>query len=683
MRLSPQELIDNATRPHIPDHSDLYPSIVACIEKRSERFNLHAQPAIFFLVLLMMFSLGGIVYAIGQSLGYIPGIGLVDQSDSLRGLAEPISITRDGITLTIDQAVLSTDKTIVLFTIENAPEEVYTLGSSELGCNPPPYIRLPDNSILEIRSGSVTFNQYRFVFQSISTEVKQLSLVIPCVSGTNQDPAQSDWEIILPLVPISDVDVEEVLDISEPVATNNRENDKLINQEPFQLNRVIDTEDGYIFLLTFTDMIQSDESRITAFSSEVNVSDAAGKFVYVSQADDIDLHDLTTPLQTAWAYKVLSDSQNWPLSFELQTEETQTLTSNISFTFDTGPNPQPGQEWILNKNIRVGDYILHVISVQFNGSPEGTSYNFIFETMPDVKGLSIAIKDATPIGGGGGIDTQGNGSARLVFSGAAPVGKLQVLIKSLTFTRPGPTYSIVWQPDEISEIYGSLYGISPVLDHYVVHGEDYYLVGHFGCTDERIAQVFEAEPMSAYDQDGTKLHFEKVENSEAQSVFEDLTENQWVYRIPMNSFTGPVSLRLSKARIVFEQPIQFSFDLSPYDFSFVDDQVNIPWKIGKNPLPVPDLGADVYQITYIRNGEFHGFRIGLDVDPRLIMLDFDFAAGVTNAQDSVRNNDPYFENQYEMKFVDVLTDGLISFPVTIVAYSATITGVWQSEVMIK
>ncbi len=45
--------------------------------------------------------LSGVAYAIGRSLGYIPGTGIVEQGAPIRVLAEPVSLTRDGITLTI------------------------------------------------------------------------------------------------------------------------------------------------------------------------------------------------------------------------------------------------------------------------------------------------------------------------------------------------------------------------------------------------------------------------------------------------------------------------------------------------------------------------------------------------------------------------------------------------------
>ena len=51
---------------------------------------LRARPfAAILLALLILLVLSGVAYALSRSLGYIPGIGVVDQSAPLRALAEP------------------------------------------------------------------------------------------------------------------------------------------------------------------------------------------------------------------------------------------------------------------------------------------------------------------------------------------------------------------------------------------------------------------------------------------------------------------------------------------------------------------------------------------------------------------------------------------------------------------
>ena len=85
---------------------------------------LRARPALALIVILLALSLlTGVVYAIGKSLGYIPGVGIIDLSAPLRVLAEPVTVTREGITLTVTQAVLSADKTVVFVKVEGVPRD--------------------------------------------------------------------------------------------------------------------------------------------------------------------------------------------------------------------------------------------------------------------------------------------------------------------------------------------------------------------------------------------------------------------------------------------------------------------------------------------------------------------------------------------------------------------------------
>ncbi|HEX2981813.1 MAG TPA: hypothetical protein VHO48_16250, partial [Anaerolineaceae bacterium] len=56
-----------------------------------------------------------VVSAFRALLGFLPGVGVVEQSPSALVLAEPVTIERDGFTLTIDQAVSTAEKTVVVY----------------------------------------------------------------------------------------------------------------------------------------------------------------------------------------------------------------------------------------------------------------------------------------------------------------------------------------------------------------------------------------------------------------------------------------------------------------------------------------------------------------------------------------------------------------------------------------
>jgi hypothetical protein len=55
------------------------------------------------------------VAALKKLLGYVPEFGMVEQTASLRILAEPVELHRDSVTLTVEQVVADSEKTIVVY----------------------------------------------------------------------------------------------------------------------------------------------------------------------------------------------------------------------------------------------------------------------------------------------------------------------------------------------------------------------------------------------------------------------------------------------------------------------------------------------------------------------------------------------------------------------------------------
>ena len=98
------------------------------------------------ILALAGFAVGpaNLVAAMQRLLGYIPGIGLVVDGEGLRFLAEPVSMTRDGITLTVAQVILDSEQTIVVYTADGIPPQAYPANEEAAFCPNGPRLRLPD-----------------------------------------------------------------------------------------------------------------------------------------------------------------------------------------------------------------------------------------------------------------------------------------------------------------------------------------------------------------------------------------------------------------------------------------------------------------------------------------------------------------------------------------------------------
>jgi hypothetical protein len=160
--------------------------------------------------------LGALVFAIGPSkvlaqiqavFGFVPNVGLVDTSSPFRQLAEPVSDTRDGVTLNIHSAFLSADGTIITYTMSDLPAEIKHARFGEPECNLPAYLTLPDGSKIEAYGSSSGItpdgsyaNSIRFS-DPVPANFNQATLVFPCLEGTARDKGPENWQFALVFKP--------------------------------------------------------------------------------------------------------------------------------------------------------------------------------------------------------------------------------------------------------------------------------------------------------------------------------------------------------------------------------------------------------------------------------------------------------------------------------------------------
>ena len=124
--------------------------------------------------------------------GYIPGVGIVNQSSPIRVLAEPVSITRDGINITVTSATLTGDRTQIEYRIFGVPQSAYPDREDVIGCYPQEYLRLADGTQL---------TAVNYGYQPIPADINEAVFVIPCIPNTLPGSAPENWEFPLQFVP--------------------------------------------------------------------------------------------------------------------------------------------------------------------------------------------------------------------------------------------------------------------------------------------------------------------------------------------------------------------------------------------------------------------------------------------------------------------------------------------------
>ena len=148
-------------------------------------------------------------------------------------LAEPVKLNQNGISITVEQAVLDAEHTVVSFQVENLipPEK-----PGEDGCSQLPSLRLPDGTEMEgTGSGSgwsLGYNR-RLTYPAIPAGVNDATLAFPCLQQTAMSAFPESWEIPLHFVVAPpDQTVYPVVDLPTPTAAPAAENNATANTAP-------------------------------------------------------------------------------------------------------------------------------------------------------------------------------------------------------------------------------------------------------------------------------------------------------------------------------------------------------------------------------------------------------------------------------------------------------------------
>lgn len=475
-----KDALESIARRGVPDDVNLMPNIAARLERKSLMQTFRARPVLAaLLILLTLALLSGAVYAIGRATGgYIPGIGFIDQSAPLRVLAEPVTVTRDGITLTVDQVVLSADKTVLKYKVEGIPADAYSNdkdtedvsnysrsivtpleGTPEVVtsiienanfCSAVVRLRPPDGSILGLRysEGSgwgaeggdwISGYEYRIVYGPFPRDVKEATFMMSCVDGTTPGRLPGNWEVPLRFVPAPpDMNILPVLDVASSATAPDT------SQTAMTIEKVIETADGYIVTGRFRSIGLPMNAKAQGLSSRMKITDANGQMVDATLIYNMEPSNVFGEIP--WGYEVKGKLHAWPLTFTIDTVNVLFEQQTTEFEFNTGPNPQVGQKWSLDKDVQFAGYVIRVVSIE--RTPNG--YSFIFKADPDVTNVTAEIKSFPYTSAGGWNDGYGHGDLffTIEFKEEPPSGKLTIELGWLNANIHG-RWQVKWNPENM------------------------------------------------------------------------------------------------------------------------------------------------------------------------------------------------------------------------------------------
>jgi hypothetical protein len=135
--------------------------------------------------------------------GYVPGIGFVD-FENARVLAAPVAVSRDGITLRVEQVVSQKDRTVVAISSEGLPPEDRLWPRDDKSGEKADFtarLRMPDGSVLEMKTWTLRLGAGTLTFAPIPDGIYRTTLEVKRLPLVPSGAAPEDWAVPLELRP--------------------------------------------------------------------------------------------------------------------------------------------------------------------------------------------------------------------------------------------------------------------------------------------------------------------------------------------------------------------------------------------------------------------------------------------------------------------------------------------------
>lgn len=434
-----RDILDSAAADSLSRNTNLWPNISAQLERKSLMTKLRARPILAMLIaLLTLLVLSGAAYAIGKVTGYIPGVGFIDLSVPVRVLAEPVTVERGGIQVTVKQVVLSADATFISYqmAIEGDAED----------CWASPRLQLSDGRVLDEFLGDIGGYPYEgdITFVPLPQDVNNAILLFDCT--------QENFEIPLHFVPAPLDKVAPIIELEIPPDSP---------RNALVLEKVVETEGSYILFGRFDSIgfpkgvAAIGESRV--YDRAIDVTDANRQRIHPCCGipdGNVSLTGNGKAGSFPWVYEIKGKEQAWPLTVTFNSVIAEvTDMQQAEFNFDTGPNPQGGQKWIVDQDIVINGYSVHVDYILYTG----TGYVVKIAYNPDIAEVDLEIVNAenpgsTYIGGSSSwevVEGINSGiSYNLQYEGEVPSGKMKIRFNELWVNIKGK-WQLQWQPDAV------------------------------------------------------------------------------------------------------------------------------------------------------------------------------------------------------------------------------------------
>ncbi|HZW04541.1 MAG TPA: hypothetical protein VFF68_11485 [Anaerolineaceae bacterium] len=453
----PARVLDEISTESVPQDLNLLPGVMAKIQQGPQPMfttasKLRLAALLLVLILLVTYiSVPGAAAALQKLIGYIPGVGPVDQSAPLRVLAEPVTAAQNGYTITVDSALLDSTRTVISYRI-TGQFPVWDDPTLEPGtCQEFPILRLPDGSelIYPSREHSLASpeSHWKDIFTAVPADQNSAVLVLPCLAALPVGEGPQNWEIPLDFVPAPpELTVFPV--VEQPTAGPDGPQEPAV-EVGMQLNLlgVAALDDGYFLQAELRWQPDPATVSVQFLPEAIHLVDAAGQELPVWPSDSMP------PMAFAESGRLPLDLQTGLVTAagpaQLVVDYVAiSLPAQASLTLDVGEHPQPGQTWAVNQDLEINGYRLRVLSAEYVQPVDGQDpwLELNLSAGPEVVAVTAMDTQHEIIGTGGSPNSeQFPFRTGWRYKGDFPSGPITVEITTLTVRREGP-WSLEWTP---------------------------------------------------------------------------------------------------------------------------------------------------------------------------------------------------------------------------------------------
>lgn len=385
------------------------------------------------------------VYASFMKLfGYVPGVGLVEQDSTIRILTEPVSLTRDGITVSVNQVILTANETRLEYGVSGVPLSAYPEGEMVTGCIEQPFLYLPDGSLISLSD-------------PIPNDFNTATFMMPCIFNTLPGTVPTNWSLDLQFIPAPpDFKILPVVD-THPTETPQEEVKltetgivpSLTNNNPYatvSIEKYIETEDGYILLgVVRPDIAEGEWLQITGAATIRDANDQ--KISYEYPTDIQYQQESEEPMNGggSFALKIKGAEVKFPITISFSGVVISPVDPQATATLSigVGENPQPGDVIEVNQTVDLAGYPVQLLTMTVD-SRKG--YSFHIDPGEELSSVSVQINGYKAVGAGSGATWGGPFHTSLSYM-ELPTGQLEIVLGNPMKTSETETWTTTWQPE--------------------------------------------------------------------------------------------------------------------------------------------------------------------------------------------------------------------------------------------